>query len=232
MSESAVSTSSGPSTCTGSASSRMSCRPCNARRAGNRAARAASPMVRDQMQQTELRQAERMRALERLAVARGGDVRHLASVIVLPLPGDSDVRHHLKSDPIVEKIAMECVLAHEHDRGWDAEDVARLKDGRGYDVLSHGPTDGAGLRPLRRIEVKGRSTASGDVALIRNEWIKAGRLRSDYWLYVVYDARSGATPRLLDEDPASTLASASQELTIIKGYRLPGQAIAGAATEV
>src|SRR5262249_6789101 len=160
------------------------------------------------------------------------DVRHLASAIVLPLPGDSEIHRLMKSDPVVEKIAMDFVLAHEDTRGWTAEDVSKLKDGRGYDVLSHGPDDTAALRPVRRIEVKGRSISAGDVALTRNEWIKAGRLRSDYWLYVVYDARPGASPRLVKvQDPASALASASQELTVIKGYRLPGQAIAGAAVE-
>ena len=127
---------------------------------------------------------------------------------------------------------MDFALAHEAGRGWSAEDVSQLKDGRGYDVLSHGAAETEGLRPVRRIEVKGRSAPSGDVALTRNEWIKARRLTSDYWLYVVYDAKPGATPRLLKiQDPANALASASQELRVIKGYRLPGQAIAAAATE-
>jgi hypothetical protein len=33
------------------------------------------------------------------------------------------------------------------------------------------------------------------------------------------------------QDPANALAAASQELRVIKGYRLPGQAITAAATE-
>jgi superfamily II DNA or RNA helicase len=200
---------------------------------GEQGAAGRLAQIRDQMQQTELRQTDRTRALERLAVARGGDVRHLASIIVLPLPIDSEVHRLMKADPVVERIAMELVLAHEVERGWEAEDVSRLKDGRGYDILSHGDYDTAGLRPVRRIEVKGRSVGSGDVALSRNEWIKAARLKKDYWLYVVYDARAGALPRLVKiQDPANALAAVSQELTVIKGYRLPGAAIASAATEV
>ena len=80
--------------------------------------------------------------------------------------------------------------------------------------------------------MKGRAATSGDVALTRNEWIKARRLKGDYWLYVVYDARPGAVPRLVKvQDPANALASASQELRVIKGFLLPGKAIAAAATE-
>jgi len=45
-------------------------------------------------------------------------------------------------------------------------------------LRSHGAADTIGLRPVRRIEVKGRSAAAGDVALTRNEWIKARRLKS------------------------------------------------------
>ncbi len=186
--------------------------------------------VLDEIQQTELRRDERLRAIDRLAVARAGDVRHLGTAMVLPLAPDSDLHHLMKSDPEVERIAMECVMVEESRRGWEPKDVSQLKDGRGYDILSLGPPDGNGVRPCRRIEVKGRSAPSGDVALTRNEWIKATRLGRDYWLYVAYDARPGATPRLVVvQDPSSALAQAKEALTVIKGYRLPGDAIVRAS---
>ncbi|MBI4702776.1 MAG: DUF3883 domain-containing protein [Deltaproteobacteria bacterium] len=189
--------------------------------------------VLDEIQQTELRKAERLRAIERLRVARAGDVRHLASAIVLPAAPGSEAHDLMRSDPEVERIAMEHAMAFERERGWTPEDVHDLKDGRGYDLLSTGPADAdSGLSPMRRIEVKGRSAPAGDVALTRNEWIKASRLGKDYWLYVVYDARPGSPGRpVAIQDPAHALAAASQKLTVVRGYRIPGQAIleAGAA---
>jgi len=46
---------------------------------------------------------------------------------------------------------------------------------------------------VRFIEVKGRSGV-GQVALTRNEFMTAERLKGDYWLYVVYNCAS--TPEL------------------------------------
>ncbi len=184
--------------------------------------------LRDEIQQTELRRVDRLRAVDRLAVARSGAVRHMATIVVLPAP-DSIGHTLLRSDPEVERIAMEFVLAEEVRRGWEPKDVHDLKDGRGYDILSYGPPDGkSGLRPVRRIEVKGRSTDSGDVALTRNEWIKAGRLRIDYWLYVVYNARpdkTGTLRLLTIQDPANALAGIAEKLVVVKGYLVPGSAI-------
>ena len=185
--------------------------------------------LRDEIQQTELRRMERLRAVDRLAVARSGAVRHMATIVILPAP-DSIGHTLLRSDPEVERIAMEHVMAEEVRRGWEPKDVSDLKDGRGYDILSYGPPDAnTGLRPVRRIEVKGRSVDAGDVALTRNEWIKAGRLRQDYWLYVVYNARPDklAELRLLTiQDPANALAGLAEKLVVVKGYLVPGSAIA------
>lgn len=188
--------------------------------------------LRDEIQQTELRRMERLRAVDRLAVARSGAVRHMATIVILPAP-DSIGHTLLRSDPEVERIAMQHVMAEEVRRGWEPKDVSDLKDGRGYDILSYGPPDAnTGLRPVRRIEVKGRSVDAGDVALTRNEWIKAGRLRNDYWLYVVYNARPDrlAELRLLAiQDPANALAGLAKKLVVVKGYLVPGSAIADIA---
>ncbi len=195
--------------------------------AGEQGAAGRLAQLEDQRQQTERLKGERLRALDRLGVARAGIVRHLASVIVLPVETDEETHRLLRSDPVVERIAMEAAMAEERRRGWSPEDVSQLKDGRGYDILSFGPDSAEGARPIRRIEVKGRSGDGGDVALTTNEWLKAQRLRMDYWLYVVYDAREGATPRLVAiQDPAHAFASACEKLTVVKGWRVPGLAIA------
>ncbi len=181
----------------------------------------------DDILQVELRRNDRLEAIRRLAVARGGDVRHLASAVVLPVATDPpELQEILRTNREVETFAMQFVLAHEKARGWSPEDVSQLKDGRGYDILSWGPENEAGVRPARRIEVKGRSSSSGDVILTRNEWIKANRLGDDYWLYIVYNAIPDATPRLVViQNPAQKLASAGQQIVAIKGYRLPSSAI-------
>lgn len=196
--------------------------------AGEQGAEGRLAILQDELQQTELRRIDRLRGVERLAVARSGAVRHMATIVVLPTP-DTIGHALLRSDPEVERIAMEFVMAEELRRGWEPKDVHDLKDGRGYDILSFGPPDGkTGLRPVRRIEVKGRSAETGDVALTRNEWIKAGRLRMDYWLYVVYNARpdqSAAARLLAIQDPANALAGVAEKLVVVKGYLIPGSAI-------
>ncbi|MGH9082067.1 MAG: protein NO VEIN domain-containing protein [Acidimicrobiales bacterium] len=56
---------------------------------------------------------------------------------------------------------------------------------------------------MRPIEVKGRSSATGDVGLYRTEWYAAQRFGAGLWLYVVYDALA-ASPRLVRvQDPAA-----------------------------
>ena len=68
----------------------------------------------------------------------------------------------------------------------------------GYDIRSTAPD-----QSVRYIEVKARAK-TGAVILTPNEWLMAGRLQQDYWLYVVEDA--AATPSLhLIQDPASKL---------------------------
>lgn len=68
------------------------------------------------------------------------------------------------------------------------------------------------------------------MALSRNEWIKAQRLGREYWLYVVYGARPDGAKRLVIIcDPARVLGSVAQEMLVVQGHRLPGEAIARAA---
>jgi superfamily II DNA or RNA helicase len=199
---------------------------------GEQGAAGRLSQVQDVLQQIEKLKVERIRSLERLAVARPGDVRHLASAVVLPLPEGDAAAGLLRSDPVVEETAMRVAMDFERRRGWEPLDVSKLCDGRGYDIQSFGPADDSGIRPVRRIEVKGRSSPNGDVVLTPNEWRKARRLAADYWLYVVYNARPGAEPLLKSvQDPAHVLEQASTELVVVKGYRIAGEAVIQAATE-
>jgi hypothetical protein len=81
------------------------------------------------------------------------------------------------------------VIAHEEARGWRVESVEQ--ENRGFDLISRKPhpEDPQTALDVRFIEVKGRATM-GDIALTTNEYKTAERLKSDYWLYVVFNCAS------------------------------------------
>ncbi|HEU5377385.1 MAG TPA: DUF3883 domain-containing protein, partial [Ktedonobacteraceae bacterium] len=86
-----------------------------------------------------------------------------------------------------------------------------------------------GRRPIRRIEVKGRAGIHEPVLLTPNEWLQARRHGSSYWLYVVWGCRTPGQEQLLKiPDPALRLANRAQQLTVVKGYHIPAEAIAEA----
>ncbi|MGA1603816.1 MAG: DUF3883 domain-containing protein, partial [Prochlorothrix sp.] len=77
-------------------------------------------------------------------------------------------------------------IAHEEAQGYEVESVE--SENRGFDLVSRKPhpEDPKTAIEVRFIEVKGRSGV-GQVALSRNEFMTAERLKGDYWLYVVYN---------------------------------------------
>ncbi|MEM3397029.1 MAG: helicase-related protein [Thermoplasmata archaeon] len=102
----------------------------------------------------------------------------------------------MKRDIEIERIGMKEAMEFEKNAGRIPEDVSAQN--LGYDIRS---TDASGN--VRYIEVKAR-VDYGDVALTRNEWFKAKRFGSDYYLYVVYNA--GTKPELyILQDPARNL---------------------------
>jgi hypothetical protein len=165
-----------------------------------------------------------MAGLARLAIARTGPVRHVATAIVLPPGTDTwpaeaaEVR-----DRESEQAAMDVVTAFERERGWEPTDVSREKIG--FDIRSLGPPDLAtGQRPVRRIEVKGR-VRGAPVRLTTNEWLKARQFGPTYWLYVVWDPKTeGAQPTCV-QDPAHVLEHAAREVAATRFYDIPAQAI-------
>ena len=120
-----------------------------------------------------------------------GAIRHLGRAWVLPHPDrDAGEIRPMRRDDVIERIAVEAVIAFENARGYVVESVE--DQNCGYDLKSRrfDPDNPDTPVDLRFIEVKGRAGV-GDVFLSANEYRTAVRQKEDYWLYVVYNC---ATP--------------------------------------
>jgi hypothetical protein len=184
-------------------------------------------------------QKERMAGLDRLAIARHGPVRHIATVVVVPASDApksavADLLDEL--DPEVtrqsELAAENVVIAYEKARGWETERVGHLKIG--FDVRSLGPADTqTGYRDpvhgIRRIEVKGRGRGK-HIRLTTNEWYKAVQLGDTFWLYVVWNPlnKPDAEPIRI-QNPAKYLDHAKKEVVAARFFDIPAAAIEAAA---
>ena len=156
---------------------------------------------------------------------RAGEFEFLAHALVVPARDPEIVEQF---DAQVERVAMEVATSFEESRGARVQDVSRpetarragLPDWPGFDILSVGP-GGTG----RSIEVKGRARA-GAVEITDNEWAAACNLRSDYWLYVVFDCAT-SHPRLVRvRDPFGKLLANSRTSN---SYTVNAEALYGAA---
>jgi hypothetical protein len=213
-----------------------------------RAREAGSPEVavarqRAENEYTDLQrtQKERMAGLDRLAIARHGPVRHVATALVVPAtdaPKEAIAEMLDELDPEItrqsELAAEAVVIAYESKRGWETERVGHLKIG--FDVRSLGPADPqTGYRDpitgLRRIEVKGRQRGQ-TIRLTTNEWYKAVQLADTYWLYVVWDplGKPDATP-LIIQNPAKHLEHAKKEVVAARFFDIPADAIYAVAKQ-
>lgn len=133
----------------------------------------------------------------------------LGIIRALPLPQTGQLMHR---DEEIERLGMQIAMEFERAAGRQPEDVS--KDNLGFDIRSK---DGAGKS--RYIEVKARA-GIGAVALTQNEWFKAQRLASDYYLYVVWNAAEIPSPRpLVVQDPARTL-TVDEKVEIVR-YIVP-----------
>jgi hypothetical protein len=159
----------------------------------------ASPLLAANIKTTEERLDELNGRLERrreeLKQERHctiSDIRHHGRAWVLPHPErTSPSIAPMVRDDEIERIAIQAVIAHEEARGWRVESVE--KDNRGFDLISRRPhpEDPKTAIEVRFIEVKGR-TAVGDIALSANEYKTAERLKTDYWLYTVFNCGTKA----------------------------------------
>jgi len=121
----------------------------------------------------------------------------LAFAYVAPLPGNGTPGEESpEARRRVEEAAMRVAIDYELAQGRAPKDVSG--ENLGYDLESSG----------RYIEVKGRAGV-GPVVLTPNEWIAAGRLGKDYYLYIVVNALT--QPQLyVVPDPASRLQPGKQ----------------------
>ncbi|MFG2022355.1 helicase-related protein [Streptomyces sp. NPDC048825] len=177
-----------------------------------------------QLKELKHRRASKLESLNRLGVVRSGKVTHLGSASVVPphRPEHPDVDVMRPNSKEVEEAAIEVAMAFEAEQGWEPEYLGHLMDGSGFDIRST-RTLPDGSSQVRRIEVKGRSAASGDVGLYRTEWYAAQRWAAGFWLYVVYSATTN--PVLMRvQDPYHTLPNVS-EIRQVTGYRVPGASI-------
>jgi superfamily II DNA or RNA helicase len=127
--------------------------------------------------------------------------------IVRVLP-TSHVEEGMHRDEEIEKLGMEIAMRFERGAGREPEDVS--KENLGFDIRSKSK-DGK----TRYIEVKARADV-GAVALTQNEWFKAQRLASDYYLYVVWNARKGTSSEpLVIQNPAACL-TVDQKVEIVR----------------
>jgi SNF2 family DNA or RNA helicase len=191
---------------------------------GDEAYRLLRDTTLNRIKELEHRQQAKLEGFARLGVVRTGKVTHLGTACVLP-PAQAAVPDHEVWRPSkeVELAAMELAMQFERDDGWTPTDVSAARDGSGFDIRSvrHNP---GGDVEVRRIEVKGRSTPTGDVGLYRTEWYAAERWGPGFWLYIAYQATTDQ-PRLVRiQDPFHTLRNVS-EINQITGYRVPAASI-------
>ncbi len=180
---------------------------------------------------------DRLTGLDRLAIARHGPVRHLATALVVPASEvanasavvDGDLE---ELDPAtkrkIELAAEAVVIAHETGRGWECTKVGHEKIG--FDIRSMGPADPqTGYRDpvtgIRRIEVKGRKRGQ-TIRLTINEWNKAQQLGDSYWLYVIWNPLENPDPMpLMIQNPAKQLEHAARSVVAARYYDIPADAI-------
>src|SRR5439155_4252298 len=119
-------------------------------------------------------------------------------------------------DEEVERLGMEIAMRYERDEQREPEDVS--KDNLGFDIRSK---DSEGK--VRYVEVKARASV-GPVALTQNEWFKAQRLGTDYYLYTVWNAGKDpkAKPRVI-QDPAGNL-KVDEKVEVVR-YIVPASEI-------
>jgi superfamily II DNA or RNA helicase len=193
---------------------------------GDDAARLARDEADRRIQETRRRRERKLGELEQLGIVRPGPVLYFGTALVGPWPmADEPAVQAMRNDPEVEAAAMAWAMQTERDAGWDPEDVSNERDGRGFDIRSVKRGPHGEVLDVRRIEVKGRAPAHGDVSLCRTEWIAAHRHGSTFWLYVLYAATGNAPRGVQIKDPARVLGDRVQEVTKVTTYLVPGEAI-------
>jgi len=156
----------------------------------------------DKLHELDYRLQTRRRELDQEKHCVVGDVLHMGRAWVFPHPDRTKPNiAPMVSDPEIERIAVQAVIAHEVAQGRIVQSVEA--DNRGFDLISRlpHPEDPQTALDVRFIEVKGRSHI-GEIALTSNEYKTAQRLKKDYWLYVVMQCARTPSINIL-RDPAT-----------------------------
>lgn len=150
-------------------------------------------MMEDRLDELNSRLERRRNELQQEKNCTISEIRQIGQAWVLPHPERTSpgIAAMVRDDEI-EKIAVDKVIEYEEARGWKVQSVEA--ENRGFDLISRlpHPEDPQTALAVRFIEVKGRAGV-GEVALSDNEYKTAGRLKKDYWLYVVYNCASAPT---------------------------------------
>lgn len=147
------------------------------------------------------------------------DITHLGRAAVLPHPERRapDLAPLVRDDEI-ERRAVQVAIGFEEARGWVVEDVQ--DQNRGFDLISRRPhpEDPKTFVEVRFIEVKGRAGV-GEVFLSANEFRAAERLKTDFWLYAVFNCGDGSSQPELNmvQHPARM---GWQPVTRVEQYRI------------
>jgi len=171
----------------------------------------------DKLMELDHRLQGRRRELEQERQCSVGDIQHLGRAWVLPHPErEAAGIAPMVSDPEIERIAVQTVIAHEEAEGRVVESVE--SDNRGFDLISRRPhpEDPQTAIDVRFIEVKGRANR-GEIALTSNEYRTAQRLANDYWLYVVFQC---ATPNPTVNTLRNPATLDWQPIVKVEHYRL------------
>jgi SNF2 family DNA or RNA helicase len=150
------------------------------------------------------------------------NIQHIGRAWVLPHPErEAPGIAPMVSDPEIERIAVQAVIAHEEAEGRVVESVE--SDNRGFDLISRRPhpEDPRTAIDVRFIEVKGRSHV-GEIALTSNEYRTAQRMKNDYWLYVVFHCAAPNPSINILRNPATL---EWQPIVKVEHYRLKADAI-------
>lgn len=184
--------------------------------------------VEDKLDDLYKRRETRTTELEQERTCSIGDVTFVGSCWVLPHPERQTPEiARMVSDADIERRAVDFVIAHEQAHGRIVESVE--SQNRGFDLISRlpHPEDPQTAMDVRFIEVKGRS-AVGEIALTTNEYKTAGRLKHDYWLYVVFDAGSESPDLNIIRDPARL---GWEPLSIVERYHVGASVIQAAGSQ-
>ncbi len=153
-----------------------------------------------------------------------GDITHIGRAMVLPHPERKTPQiAPMVRDEEIEKLAVKLATEHEQARGFVVESVE--SENRGFDLISRRPhpEDPKTFVEVRFIEVKGRAGV-GEIFLSANEYRAAERLKSDYWLYAVFNC--GSKPQLHTiQDPARL---DWQPVTVVEHYKVKPNAVRAA----